>query len=89
MPTIHLYVTRDDKEFLDALPLGRTAAAIMREAIARLRADGGCDHVHQMIICPGCGRREYPSLTGEGSEDAGQEGAHGDVHIDGHPRVDV
>lgn len=81
MPTVNLYVTKSDKAFLDALPFGMTAAGIMRDAIARLRQGDGCDHPHQMFICPDCGQRDY-SHPEPGEENAGQADAHTDVHID-------
>jgi hypothetical protein len=58
MPRVSLYVTEADKAVLDALPLGMTGAAILREALGRWRRGGeDCTHPAAEMLCPDCGLR--------------------------------
>lgn len=58
MARVGVYVTEADKAWLDQLPQGSTAAALLREAIARARRLGAdCAHERRQLVCLDCGHR--------------------------------
>lgn len=85
MPSIQVYVREADKAWLEAQPQGFTAAALMRDAIARSRRDGEeCGHEHQELVCLDCGRRRYVhpvDIPSTGDDDIDAQADPADIDI--------
>jgi hypothetical protein len=60
VPTVQVYLNAADRAWLDKQPSDFTAAALMRDAIARARrSEADCPHDHLEVVCVDCHRRRH------------------------------